>query len=1045
VAWKGDKRLVTDKKEIDVVESSEQDYSIAEPEGVIIGENGKIWAQGRIVGGVAVAGESACVELQVKNHSSKKVNAFLDISMAILIRHRLQNTGLSITLTRMLHFSELPPSEPPPLQISDTLLTVAFRGPDYIIPPGAEGVASLVFDVPKHARGVRGGMREADEGDVMRSEPLFEVRCYVGVKMTMGIGRYACRTVVPFISICKSEPYSKDIVLHLPVKIVHPAAIPQLPVPPSSPYSYPFPTSEPTILQPPMSPMPYLDLAQSFHVYPSLSVSPPFQPYLDQGHVWAPPPAQPSNPYQFLSQSTQYYSPPLPMLKPLVAVSSSASTQTLAPPGITNQQQSLHFDQQLLELPELEEGKGERASRIAQHLRLSSRNRSASPQSHRFPVSLAQQSLPVVIPEVGSLQSPLSQGVVHSPRPFLSPKHSFVNSLPKSERVEALERMAEEVNAQSNDLSGDIPKVLDEYSYAEKTLPAPPVPSRKRNLQSPPTYARPQVANLFAVPEAADATLAPPTPTLTAITPSKQPRAADFRLGQSESGLDALERRLLVEVGTRKQDLERRPDVRTILPVSIPQPNAVVEPLHDSAISSLTLAEHDSDERTHKGGKSSLSGDDIDAREANGGVEVMTTQVGATSRETVARVERSEGKGKGKKKERAKDGEVHRFRKAAKGRVTAWLGGIDPNVPPETPPSPQTSKLPMDLPTTTKNTSALANISILRSRTQSNFENTSNDMDPGEDTPSSPNPRSSGFVPIGTIREEGFSRHPALRNPSPDRKVLLKGMKRASTPSLSEDQTKLPPLVLRTSLARTPSATEVTRVGSQPVLATKTAVNVHRFVTPSSAKPSLGQSVSPLPKTAPQRPVPEIKYDVRSARGGRGGKVTAVASIWASGSIQPSSKVIPRANVKGDLANLKSPILRAAKSTRVIGKSPPPNANASPSQVVEVESPPKLVDLAGTRSRPAIKSPSVPAIISSSHATPMLSTTASLARVTNHNKIKLTAVKSSLPPTVSETPPEMEGAQMGGKDVGSKSSPHDLVFGKARLRDLIKKYQDHGS
>jgi hypothetical protein len=614
--------------------------------------------------------------------------------------------------------------------------------------------------------------------------------------------------------------------------------------------------------------------------------------------------------------------------------------------------------------------------------------------------------------------------------------------------------MAEEVTAQSKDLSGDIPKVLDEYSYAEKTLPVPPVPSRKGNLQSPQTYARPQVANLFTVPEASDATLSPPTPTLTAITPSKQLRAADFRLGQSESGLDALERRLLAEVGTRKQDLERRPDVRTILPIPIPQPNAVVEPLHDSAISSLTLAEHDSDERTHKGGKSSLSGDDIDAREANGGVEVMTTQVGATSREAVAHAERSEGKGKGKKKERAKDGEVHRFRKAAKGRVTAWLGGIDPNIPPETPPSPQTSKLLMDLPTTSKNTSALANISILRSRAQSNFENTSNNMGPGEDIPSSPNPRSSGFMPIGTIREEGFNKHPALRSPPPDRKVLLKGMKRASTPSLPEDQTKLPPLVLRTSLARTPSPTEVTRVGLQTVLAAKT-VNVHRFVTPSSAKLSPGQSVSPLPKTAlplclptfppPPRPVPEIKYDVRSARGGRGGKVTAVASVWASGSIQPISKVIPSANVKGDLANLKSPILRAAKSTRVIGKSPPPNANASPSQAVEAANPPKLVNLAGTRSRPAIKSTSVPAIISSSHATPMLSSTASLARVTNHNKIKLTAVKSSLPPTVSETPPEMGGAQIGGKDVGSKSSPHDLVFGQARLRDLIKKYQDHGA
>jgi hypothetical protein len=90
----------------------------------------------------------------------------------------------------MLHFPDLPPSEQPPLQISDTLTTVAFRGPEYIIHPNSEGVANLVFDVPKGARGVKGGTREADEGDIKSTDPLFEVRCIVAVKITMGIGRY---------------------------------------------------------------------------------------------------------------------------------------------------------------------------------------------------------------------------------------------------------------------------------------------------------------------------------------------------------------------------------------------------------------------------------------------------------------------------------------------------------------------------------------------------------------------------------------------------------------------------------------------------------------------------------------------------------------------------------------------------------------------------------------------------------------------------------------------------------------------------------------
>ena len=74
VAWKGERRLVTNKKTVDVVECYEEDdFTRIEPEGVLVGENGKIWVQGKVVGGIVVAGEIACVELQVKNHSAKKV------------------------------------------------------------------------------------------------------------------------------------------------------------------------------------------------------------------------------------------------------------------------------------------------------------------------------------------------------------------------------------------------------------------------------------------------------------------------------------------------------------------------------------------------------------------------------------------------------------------------------------------------------------------------------------------------------------------------------------------------------------------------------------------------------------------------------------------------------------------------------------------------------------------------------------------------------------------------------------------------------------
>jgi len=71
VAWKGERQTVMERREVDVVEA------VGEPaagtEQVTVGENGKIWMQGRIANPFLVAGSSACVELFVKNHSAKKV------------------------------------------------------------------------------------------------------------------------------------------------------------------------------------------------------------------------------------------------------------------------------------------------------------------------------------------------------------------------------------------------------------------------------------------------------------------------------------------------------------------------------------------------------------------------------------------------------------------------------------------------------------------------------------------------------------------------------------------------------------------------------------------------------------------------------------------------------------------------------------------------------------------------------------------------------------------------------------------------------------
>ena len=92
-----------------------------------------------------------------------------------------------MTLTRQLVLPNVPPDHP--LQIHDALANVPFRGPEYIINPGAEGVAHLIFDVPDVARTVQAEPRCGGEDEERTSPNLFSIRCIVSVKLTMGFGR----------------------------------------------------------------------------------------------------------------------------------------------------------------------------------------------------------------------------------------------------------------------------------------------------------------------------------------------------------------------------------------------------------------------------------------------------------------------------------------------------------------------------------------------------------------------------------------------------------------------------------------------------------------------------------------------------------------------------------------------------------------------------------------------------------------------------------------------------------------------------------------
>lgn len=137
------------------------------------------------------------------------------------------------------------------------------------------------------------------------------------------------------------------------------------------------------------------------------------------------------------------------------------------------------------------------------------------------------------------------------------------------------------------------------------------------------------------------------------------------------------------------------------------------------------------------------------------------------------------------------------------------------------------------------------------------------------------------------------------------------------------------------------------------------------------------------------------KYDVRSARGGKGGQVTAVTSIWQNAVTRLPPKQATKITSQADQAIPASPLL--------------------------------------TSSQGVVKSSSVPTMVYATTAVPVLSSTASLARPLGEPGPRIRQM--TFPASIPES-------QYDDTLVRRTSQPtQGIAVGQARLKELIEKYQ----
>ena len=518
---------------------------------------------------------------------------------------------------------------------------------------------------------------------------------------------------------------------------------------------------------------------------------------------------------------------------------------------------------------------------------------------------------------------------------------------------------------------------------------------------------------------------------------------------------------------------------------------------------------------------------------------------------------------------------------AVKGRVAAWLGRIDPDVPPQEqiiPLSPSVLRPHFDIDDDQDEVFPAADTALagLPTTIGLGMEPFGFGMEPAKDVSAPPNPRSSGFVPISTLKRDTLQARPLITR---DATVVEEAMRiqdiwsSQSPPAVQRAPPQFPlaiastaPLVsIRTDRRVSPPSSKPNKP-HMPLSYSAAARNVWKLPDtvkaqdpppPPPNKPlALGRPIKP-PDVGrvhavfpPPKPLdPEVKYDIRSARGGRGGKVTSVANLWSSRAIaNPDMKGKGVERYENHVEETKTPVPpskplvtekklfsaavmtpapprkqmpvasssnvgaakptdaqkrpdsriafsaskptgappsltprrvpsatalstapqrslgKATRSTEALMQKRPATSMSNPYSLHGKTTPtlstpaldtPKPHALAANRGvKPVIKGTSDPAVVSSSHAVPHLSSTASLARPPGQHQISAVQKRLNQPPRAIKLPTVLSTSQPSLSSVSgmpsdaprpvSPSKPTELAFGQARLRDLIKKYQAHG-